>query len=125
MHPDSTIKNLKSDNTRELVSYEADDLKAHEHDMTQDHDMTHDHDMSHQHRYRHNLASEWVEGGGGGLGARNAEDRDTWGGRDRTGGSSKARTGYSSKANTGSTGGSETRMKNTAGEWYMLLKINI
>ncbi len=34
-------------------------------------------------------------------------------------------TNAGSSFNTSSTGGAETRMKNTAGQWYLLLKIDI
>jgi hypothetical protein len=127
MH-DGTIRNIKSANTRELGSFEADDLKAHEHGMAHDHDMWHDHDMSHQHGEKGFIGYNNGDGVGisfdGGSNRGSQTDRTTWGGRDRTGGS-RDRTSGASKSVTDNTGGAETRMKNTAGQWYMLLKINI
>jgi hypothetical protein len=46
---DGTIRHLPKGNARNLGTYEADDFKAHGHDITHTHDMAHDHDMSHSH----------------------------------------------------------------------------
>ncbi|MDR2007597.1 MAG: hypothetical protein LBQ34_01325 [Alphaproteobacteria bacterium] len=121
---DGTIRHIPRNSTRELGTYETDDFKAHGHDMTHTHSMAHDHDMSHQHFYSR---YENARGGfyNGSYWTPTYTDQQTWGGRDRTGGSSAGNTGGSSITTTGNTGSIETRMKNTSGQWYLLLSIDI
>jgi hypothetical protein len=148
---DGTIRNIARESQRELGSYEEDDFKGHTHTIAEhSHSVP-----AHAHGIADIIGNFKVggsenggpdnaethasggfslvdEGWGKLLAPTNRQDgRRSFNfsshraGVTATNNDGAGNTGSAGAGSTSSTGGTETRMKNTAGQWYLLLKIDI
>ena len=131
---DGTLRHLAKGNARALGSFEDDAMQKHTHNNTHGHTANpHDHDMSHQHNYT--VRKELARACNGGWDASFTYKNNAWfddttiattGGRNRT--DAQTVTINNTTITTDSGDGKqaeETRMKNTAGQWYILAKVLI
>ena len=134
---DGTLRHIRYGDARELGSFEDDSMESHVHSNTHGHTSNphshtsnpHDHDMSHQHNYKgtYSLGNNPGPAGNGNYWSIS----ETTGGRDRTNQQAVAinsatvtinNTTITTDTGTGKQA-TETRMKNTAGQWYILAKV--
>ena len=121
---DGTLRHIRYGDTRELGSFEMDAMESHVHSNTHGHSANpHDHDMAHQHDYWWNEYKTQVCEMGHAWN-RGWLKTKTTGGRDRTDNQTVVINNTTITTDTG-TGkqATETRMKNTAGQWYILAKV--
>ena len=127
---DGTLRHLAKGNSRTLGSFEDDAMQKHIHNSPP-HSHTansHDHDMAHQHDYKagnKHYEQSWSASGGF-WSVVDFWGHTTTGGRNRTDSQTVTinNTTITLDEGTGKKA-EETRMKNTAGQWYILAKVLI
>ena len=121
---DGTLRHIRYGDTCALGSFEMDAMESHSHSNTHSHSANpHDHYMAHQHNYWERWNSYELVSQGSFWG-RARVDTTTTGGRDRNDKQTVVINNATITTDSG-TGkqATETRMKNTAGQWYMLAKV--